>query len=225
MFAKPRPKKSLLPPPNKKRRATSSVEEVAFDNDARQEYLTGFHKRKQQRIKHAQEQAAKRAREEKIEARKQMRAERRREVEEHVETVNKLLRESGAAGDDIAQDSQEDESDEWDGIADKPALEVIGHEEEYIDEDRFTTVTVETVSVSRDGLAKPEIYVEKEEEDDEGGEGKSEDPEVTQPSSQNPSHDTGPKRVKKKKFRYESKLERRLTERKQKAKGRSRRPG
>lgn len=72
MFAKPRPKKALLPPPSKKRKATHTVEEIAFDNSARQEYLTGFHKRKVQRQKHAQEEAAKRAREEKIEFRKQV---------------------------------------------------------------------------------------------------------------------------------------------------------
>lgn len=72
MFAKPRVKKSILPPPNRKRKNTSEVEEVTFDNDARQEYLTGFHKRKQQRIKNAQEAAAKRAKQEKLDTRKQV---------------------------------------------------------------------------------------------------------------------------------------------------------
>lgn len=72
MFAKPRPKKPILPTHSKKRKATHAVEEVTFDNSARQEYLTGFHKRKVQRQKHAQEEAAKRAREEKIEFRKQV---------------------------------------------------------------------------------------------------------------------------------------------------------
>lgn len=72
MFAKPRPKKSPLPPLPKKRKATSNIEEINFDNDARQEYLTGFHKRKQQRIKNAQEESAKRARQEKLEFRKQV---------------------------------------------------------------------------------------------------------------------------------------------------------
>lgn len=72
MFAKPRIKK-VAPPPPKKRKATSAVEDVSFDFDAREEYLTGFHKRKQQRIKFAQDQAAKKAREEKIELRKQVR--------------------------------------------------------------------------------------------------------------------------------------------------------
>lgn len=73
MFAKPRPKKNLLPPPSKKRKIVHSIAEISFDNDARQEYLTGFHKRKQQRIKRAQEEAATRAREEKLETRKQVR--------------------------------------------------------------------------------------------------------------------------------------------------------
>lgn len=72
MFAKPRPKKSLLPPPSKKRKVVHAIEEISFDNSAREEYLTGFHKRKVQRQKHAREQAAKEAREEKISMRKQV---------------------------------------------------------------------------------------------------------------------------------------------------------
>lgn len=72
MFAKPRPKKNLLVAPSKKRKATHAIEEISFDTDARSEYLTGFHKRKLQRIKNAQEQAAKREREEKVEFRKQV---------------------------------------------------------------------------------------------------------------------------------------------------------
>lgn len=74
MFAKPRAKKPLLPPQPKKRKTTHTIEEISFDNDARHEYLTGFHKRKQQRIKAAQEEAAKKARQEKIETRKQVSA-------------------------------------------------------------------------------------------------------------------------------------------------------
>lgn len=73
MFAKPRQKKTLGPPP-KKRKAQHSIEEISFDNDARAEYLTGFQKRKQARIKHAQEQAAEQARKDRIEMRKQVRS-------------------------------------------------------------------------------------------------------------------------------------------------------
>ncbi|KAH8127972.1 hypothetical protein FP744_10000423 [Trichoderma asperellum] len=213
MFAKPRPKKSPLPPPSKKRKY--GVEQVSFDFDARNEYLTGFHKRKQQRIKQAQEEAAKKAREERIRTRKQLRDERMKEVEEHVEHVNKLLRESGAIEDDATeQQSQSDEEaneGEWDGFPDRPNLDIVDHEEEYIDEDRYTTVTVESVSISRDGLERPEKPQEEAEEDKDGEADKVDD---------DKSAKKGPVRPKKKKqkFRYESKIERQLAGRRQKAK-------
>ncbi len=72
MFAQPRAKKGALPPSSKKRKTVHAVEEISFDNDARAEYLTGFHKRKVQRQKQAQEIAAERARQDKIEFRKQV---------------------------------------------------------------------------------------------------------------------------------------------------------
>ena len=75
MFARPRPKKSALggPPPKRRKAAHHhAVEEIKFDPDARNEYLTGFHKRKVQRTKRAQEEAARRARQEKIDLRKQV---------------------------------------------------------------------------------------------------------------------------------------------------------
>lgn len=53
-------------------RNVKPVEEITFDFDKREDYLTGFRKRKQQRIKHAQEEAAKREREEKIQERKEV---------------------------------------------------------------------------------------------------------------------------------------------------------
>jgi ribosomal RNA-processing protein 17 len=71
MFAHPRAKKSAPTPPRKKRRATYSIEEISFDGKSRHDYLTGFRKRKLQRVKVAQEHAAKKAREERLEFRKQ----------------------------------------------------------------------------------------------------------------------------------------------------------
>ena len=59
-----------LPP--RKRQKTNKPAEISFDPNARHEYLTGFHKRKLQRAKHAKEIAAERDRESKIEARKQV---------------------------------------------------------------------------------------------------------------------------------------------------------
>ena len=64
-----------MPPPLKKRRTQpTSVDEITFDTAARQEYLTGFHKRKLQRSKHAQEVAEKKARTERIEQRRKVQA-------------------------------------------------------------------------------------------------------------------------------------------------------
>ena len=72
MQAFKRKRSTLLNPPSKKRKVTSNIEEITFDFSAREDYLTGFHKRKLQRIKHAQEEAAKKEKELKIEARKQV---------------------------------------------------------------------------------------------------------------------------------------------------------
>ena len=49
------------------------VEEITFDPEARQEYLTGFHKRKQQRIQNARDAAVKREKEERVQERRQVR--------------------------------------------------------------------------------------------------------------------------------------------------------
>ncbi|KAM3468929.1 hypothetical protein MY5147_007469 [Beauveria neobassiana] len=202
MFAKPRVKKSILPPLTKKRKNTSEVEEVTFDNDARQEYLTGFQKRKQQRIKHAQE----------------VRDERRQELEDHVRQVNEMLKASNAAGAEEYGQSDIGHDTEWDGFPDKPELDIVDHEEEYIDEDRYTTVTVETVSVSRDGLSKPELPVE----DDESKQKEDEGPEKAEEKEENPKNRKALK-PKKKQFRYETKTERDFENRKQRARNKAKR--
>jgi hypothetical protein len=63
---------AMQPPAKKRRVETIAVEEINFDTTARQEYLTGFHKRKLQRAKHAQEAAEKKARLERIEDRRKV---------------------------------------------------------------------------------------------------------------------------------------------------------
>ena len=59
--------------PVAKRRKVEQVEEITFNPEARQEYLTGFHKRKLQRIENARDAAAKREKEERVKARKEVR--------------------------------------------------------------------------------------------------------------------------------------------------------
>ncbi|KAI0866190.1 nucleolar protein 12-domain-containing protein [Xylaria cubensis] len=223
MFARPRPKK-LLAPPSKKRKRQHTIEEIKFDDDARAEYLTGFHKRKLQRAKHAQEQAAERARQEKIEARKQIREERQREIDEHVQNVNNALKQAAEAGyididDEEGGSTDHATAEEWGGFQDKPLQEdLIDHEEEYIDEDRFTTVTVESVNVSKDGLTSSRP-------DEEDSEAEVEDVDQgTQEAQPDNRHgkDRHATKKKKQKFRYENKLERKITNIKQKARSKRR---
>ncbi|KAI1776100.1 nucleolar protein 12-domain-containing protein [Hypoxylon cercidicola] len=210
MFARPRAKKSVLPPPPKKRRVQHSVEEIKFDNDSRADYLTGFHKRKLQRAKNAQEQAAKKAREEKIEFRKHLREGRKREVEEHVQHVNAILKEAQQAGYIDGEEASDEEAEEWGGFQDTPALEPVDHEEEYIDEERYTTVTIESVNVSKDGLSSSRPEDSSDENEEVAGK------DGTQPPPGSKEKNRPPKQ-KKPKFRYETKSERQLNKRKQKA--------
>lgn len=69
-----------------KRRKVVQIEELSFDPAARQEYLTGFHKRKLHRIKQAQEIAQKQDREDKLKARKEVRIKYKKQS-----VVNKLI--------------------------------------------------------------------------------------------------------------------------------------
>lgn len=128
-----------------------------------------------------------------------MREQRQREVEDHVQKVHQLLRESEAAG--AIVEGSDSESSEWGGFEDAPEPEIVDHEDEYIDEDKYTTVRVESVSVTRDGLERPKL----ESSDDEKG-AKEEDTEDKEKKR--------PPKKPKKKFRYESKIDRQLSQQK-----------
>ena len=57
-------------PVRERRKRVARIEEISFDFAAREDYLTGFHKRKLQRVKIAQEEAAKKAKEARLTARR-----------------------------------------------------------------------------------------------------------------------------------------------------------
>ncbi|KFY22855.1 hypothetical protein V493_06286 [Pseudogymnoascus sp. VKM F-4281 (FW-2241)] len=209
-FVVPRPKKSTLPPQPKKRKRTAAIEEISFDFDARADYLTGFHKRKVERIKRAQAENEKKAKEERILQRKQLREERTQELKEHVAAVDALLAESKSP---FLDHEESGEDGEWDGIKEEAPTEPIDHEEEYIDEDRFTTVTVEEVGVSKDGL---HTAAEDEEEELEGKKKAAAAAKAAKEAKANPKKQW-PKKEKKKPFRYETKTERKIGRAKQKS--------
>lgn len=106
------------------------------------------------------------------------------------------------------------EDGEWDGIKEDSPPEAIDHEAEYIDEDRYTTVTVEEVGVSKDGL---HTAAEDEEEAIKAKKKAEDAVKASNEAKANPKKQW-PKKEKKKPFRYESKVERKIGRAKQKSK-------
>lgn len=66
-----------MPPIDRKRKIhktnAKAVDAISFDPEARQEYLSGFHKRKVQRAEHGRNVAEKRMKEATVQARKEVR--------------------------------------------------------------------------------------------------------------------------------------------------------
>ena len=216
-----------MPPPTKRRRVDpNAVEEISFDLSARQEYLTGFHKRKVQRTKAAQEAAQRRAKEELLDHRKKVRQERRADLERHVQEVNAYFRPEqhetaykGVDGDEEDTISHKSEEEEV-----PVHIEPVDHEAEYIDEDKYTSVVVEEMDVTRDGLRKAQEDSGSNEAD-RAKEVAAEPTEKPKPEKRKwtkdkPKDSAAKAKTKKKKFRYEGKAERRMTREKEKSKNR-----
>ncbi|KAL8770764.1 MAG: hypothetical protein Q9209_003631 [Squamulea sp. 1 TL-2023] len=215
---------SRVAPVKKRRKGEPAIEQITFNFDDREEYLTGFHKRKLQRIKHAKEEALKREREEKVANRKTLRETRRADLEKHVEAVNAAVRK---AEDSFGRhESSDDERKSSNGLEEPVKVD---HEDDYLDEDKHTVVTVEAVDVSHEGLQR------REEGSDEEGDDISR-PKNTERIPGRPlsgDAETGKKdqridrgfqkqpKKKKKKFRYESKAERKVTRMKERSGGKA----
>ncbi|KAK5173488.1 uncharacterized protein LTR77_002169 [Saxophila tyrrhenica] len=200
--------------PPAKRRKTAKVESLTFDPAARQEYLTGFHKRKLQRKENARELAVKREKEERVRERRQLREQRKEDLEKHVAQVNAELRKQNAdlsdsdAGEEVEVEGAEDD---WAGD-ERPAPAVVDDaEEEFVDEDKYTTVTVEPMG--EDGAT-----VEDNGEGDKAVKKDYRNAEKKGTKKRPWSKDGKAAPKKKHKFRYESKAERQATRQKQKSK-------
>ena len=142
-----------------------------------------------------------------------MRDQRKVDLERHVAEVNDLLRKANKDSDD--EDSAAEGGEEWDGIASPPRPSIDGVDE-YVDEDKYTTVTIEAMddakAFAKDSDDEEQTTVVKQDAEKDGevvkkkmvwSKGKKVDPKS---------------KPKKKKFRYESKGERKETRNKQKAK-------
>ena len=144
-----------------------------------------------------------------------------------------MIKEANVAS-DSSEEEYEDQGEPWDGIKENHDP-LVDHEDEYMDEDKFTTVTVEAVDVSKHGLEKA-----IPDEDGESMVSDTQEPHAEQRQATVSHGRTGSEngkrkwtkeppngpRKRKKKFRYESKAERKATRYKErsgnKAKARAR---
>jgi ribosomal RNA-processing protein 17 len=142
--------------------------------------------------------------------------------------VNALLR--PAIESDISQDSGAEyfSGEEWNGVEDVTPPP-IDHEAEYIDEGKYTTVTVEAVDVSKEGLHKAEEQARQDPSDPESGTKVTTRATTTSASErvaqrgwtkEKPKDKPDKPKKKRKKFRYEGKAERKFTRMKEKSKNR-----
>ncbi|CDK24892.1 unnamed protein product [Kuraishia capsulata CBS 1993] len=142
------------------------VEEVVFDKDARVEYLTGFHKRKLARQKHAKEFIEEQERKNRLEERARIRQERKDKVQQRLQELQQLkdggqfvVSESESEGEnDDAPDSSvtdeevkdnEDEESEWTGFSEdfkkKKSRGILKRKQVYVATDANAPVVGETV--------------------------------------------------------------------------------
>eukprot|EP00128_Syssomonas_multiformis_P011995 Colp12_sorted_trinity150504_noHs@12456 len=142
-----KPSYSQLPSKGKRKAINKKTKlEIKFDEDARKEFVTGFHKRKQERRKVAQEQAEKKAREELLAKRKEKR--------EAMKAIQKAA-EVNINEDDLMSEEEEE--------AKQPEEDVV----KYVDEDVVTTVTtVSDIDISRNSFLKPKSFIKDDEEAD-----------------------------------------------------------
>ncbi|TBU30246.1 nucleolar protein 12-domain-containing protein, partial [Dichomitus squalens] len=120
----------------KKKARKEQIKELLFDDNARREFLTGFHKRKVQKTEAARKKAQEREKQERLEARREHR---KMLAEQALKNAEEVERAYGGIVD-------EDDDSEWDGIQ-TTSSKGKGkaneeEEEEYEDEEQLATVTV-----------------------------------------------------------------------------------
>ncbi|KAH9851457.1 nucleolar protein 12-domain-containing protein [Lenzites betulinus] len=119
----------------KKKAKREQIKEVLFDDSARREFLTGFHKRKLQKKEDAKSKAIEREKQERLEARREHRRMLAQQAAKNNEEVER------AYGGLVGADS------DWDGVgsskkASKGKGKFSEEQEEFEDEEQLATVTV-----------------------------------------------------------------------------------
>ncbi|KAF8265807.1 nucleolar protein 12-domain-containing protein [Lactarius quietus] len=119
----------------KKKQKREQVPAIVFDDDARREFLTGFHKRKLAKKEESKKRALAREKQQHLEARR----EQRRVLAEQA-TQNAARVEEAYGG--FVQDAESDDG-EWRGIGSAPSNDAgLEQEAAYSDEEQLATVTI-----------------------------------------------------------------------------------
>ncbi|KAF9024863.1 hypothetical protein BDZ89DRAFT_939859 [Hymenopellis radicata] len=113
----------------KKRAKRDQIKEITFDDEARLEFLTGFHKRKVAKADAARKRATEREKQMRLEARREQRRLLRERAAENAAQVESAY--GGIVGDD---------DDEWNGIS--ASSKGKHKQQEYEDEEVLATVAV-----------------------------------------------------------------------------------
>ncbi|KAH9176620.1 hypothetical protein EDB89DRAFT_2112593 [Lactarius sanguifluus] len=104
----------------KRRQKREQIPAIVFDEDARREFLTGFHKRKLAKKEESKKRALAREKQEHLEARREQR---------------RILAEQ-------ATQNAGKNDEEWHGIASAPSNDAGLEQETYSDEEQLATVTI-----------------------------------------------------------------------------------
>jgi len=186
----------------KKKAKRAQIKEVLFDDDARREFLTGFHKRKVAKADVARKKAVEREKQERQEARREQRRMLRERAVENAAEVE-------SAYHVLLGNHEEDAEDGLTGISSEHKGKQ--KEEEYEDEEITATVTVVEDFDPDSFIHGPRIV---------NGAAKYQTPSIQAlPTSASISHDkASPRRkIKMKKVRYQTKEERNVERTKQRA--------
>jgi ribosomal RNA-processing protein 17 len=136
-----------------------------------------------------------------------------------------MLRPLAAIEDAEGHEGEDGPDEEWNGIS-EPTPPPIDHEAEYIDEEKYTTVTVEAMDVSKEGLFKAQQERDGQDSEKDGQAATKTNDTSTAENKKRPWTKNKPgdkdgmvqKRKKKRNFRYESKVDRKEARSRQKTK-------
>ncbi|EJU01957.1 hypothetical protein DACRYDRAFT_29625, partial [Dacryopinax primogenitus] len=184
----------------KKRQKKAQLQEVVFDEEARREYLTGFRKRKMERVKGKVERAKERERVERLRDRAEKRKDIRERALENARRVESALGAVDLPGSETLDDTGAEGGRE--------------EEEEYEGEEQFATVTVVEdfdPSVEMHGLVSSTVPKDAVDEEDARPAPK------VQPLEKKKTAMAKPKE---RKFRYETKAARRSAKDKERSRRR-----